>query len=186
MAFRSWAARCVAVVAVVLGTAASALAHPVVLKGIRAVDQHGQALRAPRLAGHPVLLHFVFTGCSTSCPTQLAELADVHRALPAAVRSKLRFVSVTVDPLTDTPKALADHARRFGADQDGWIFLTGKPGDLAPLYERMGVFDPGKPAALPEDHRTSLYLYGADGRLLQRFRGVPVDRARLIAELARL
>jgi protein SCO1 len=181
---RLLASRCAVVVAWAAASLASA--QPVVLEGIRGIDQHGRLLSAPRLAGHPVLLHFVFTGCSTSCPTQLAELAEVHRSLPAAARSRLRFVSVSVDPLTDTPQALATFARRFGADREGWIFLTGKPGSLEPLYERMRVFDPGKPAALPEDHRTSLYLYGADGRLLQRFRGVPVDRARLIAELARL
>lgn len=185
MGFVSSALRCAAagVLACVAGTAS---AQPVVLEGIRGVDQSGRAVRLQALSGRPVLLHFVFTGCSTSCPTQLAELADVHRALPAESRARVRFVSVSVDPLNDTPKALADFAQRVGANQPGWTFITGRPEHLAPLYERLRVFDSAAAAPSAADHRTSLYLYGADGRLLQRFRGVPVDRPRLIAELSRL
>jgi protein SCO1/2 len=112
-----------------LGRAAlhPAAAQPAVLDGIRGVDQQGRPLEARRLAGHPVLLHFVFAGCTSSCPTQLLELAELHRGLPEAARRRIRFVSVTVDPLSDTPQALAALARRMGADREGWTFLSGRP-----------------------------------------------------------
>jgi protein SCO1 len=166
--------------------AGPALAQPAVLAGVQGVDQRGKPFAAAQLAGRPVLMHFVFTGCSSTCPTQLRDLAAVREALPPAVRSRLQWLSVSVDPLADTPAALAAFAQRMGAQQPGWRFLTGKPAALAPLYDRMQVFDPGASAPGPDDHRTQLYLYAADGRLLQRFRGVPVDRPRLIAELSRL
>ena len=34
-------------------------------------------------------------------------------------------------------------------------------------------------------HETALYLFDRDGRLLQRYVGAPVDRQRLVTELAR-
>jgi protein SCO1/2 len=74
----------------------------------------------------------------------------------------------------------------MGAERAGWRFITGTPAGLEPLYQRMQVFDTRVGAPTAADHRTSIYLYAADGRLLQRFRGVPVDRARLLAELSRL
>jgi len=159
--------------------AGSAFAQPAPLKDLSLVDHRAQPLGAAQLAGHPTLLHFVFTTCSTSCPLQVAELAQVRQALPADVRAKVRFVSVTVDPLQDTPASLAAFAKKLDADRPGWHFVTG-PG-AHPLAERMQVLDAKRPQ--PADHRTSLYLYDAQGALKQRYAGQPVDRARLVAEI---
>jgi hypothetical protein len=41
-------------------------------------------------------------------------------------------------------------------------------------------------AARPEDHRTSIWLFDARGDLVQRYAGVPVDRARLAREITQL
>jgi cytochrome oxidase Cu insertion factor (SCO1/SenC/PrrC family) len=166
--------------------AAGACAQPAVLAGVRGLDHHGKPFEPYQLAGKAVLMHFVFTGCGSTCPTQVHELAAVYAALPPAARAKLVFLSVSVDPMADTPAALTKFAQRAGAFQPGWRFVTGQPKALAPLYERLQVFDPAAQAPGPDDHRTQLYLYAADGRLLQRFRGVPVDGKRLLAELSRL
>lgn len=172
--------------ALATGCCAGAVAQPAPLQGVRGTDHRGQAFQPAQLAGRPVLMHFVYTGCGTTCPTQVAELAALHDALPEPTRRKVQFLSITVDPLADTPPALAAYARRMGSERAGWRFVTGTMASLSPLYERMQVFDPRAASRDVADHRTSLYLYGADGRLLQRFRGVPVDRERLVAELSRL
>lgn len=166
--------------------AAAAAAQPLPLRGLALTDHHQQPLRAAALAQRPVLLGFVFAGCSSTCPLQVKELAALHDALPAAARAQVRFVSVTVDPLGDTPQALAAFARRMGAERSGWAFATGAPNTVATLLERMQTFPAGAGQPRLEDHRTSLYLFAADGQLLQRFRGVPVDRPRLAAEITRL
>lgn len=166
-----------AIAAAVLGCTA-ATAQPVPLKDLPLIDHRAQAL-APALRQRPTLLHFVYTTCSTACPVVVHELAQLHRDLPDDVRRAVRFVSVTVDPLQDTPDSLAAYARRLGADRPGWHFVTG-PGAHT-LAERLAVFAPERSALA--DHRTSLYLYDARGALLQRYGAMPVDRARLVAEL---
>ena len=165
---------------------ACAWAQPLPLRGLALTDQHQQPLRAAALAQRPVLLSFVFAGCSSTCPLQVKELAALHDELPASARAQVRFVSVTVDPLSDTPQALAAFAQRLGAERTGWAFATGKPEAVHTLLDRMQTFAQVKGTPRPEDHRTSLYLFAADGQLLQRFRGVPVDRPRLVAEISRL
>lgn len=202
----------------------AAWAQPAALAGLRLVDHRQQALTAAQLAGRPVLLHFVFTGCSATCPLQVQQLRAVQAALAPAVRRQVQFVSVTVDPVADTPQALAAFARRQQADQPGWRFVTGAPDQVLAVADRMQVFArpqppaagattaaqplPAKatptptptpapapapntaarpaPAPAPEDHRSAVYLFAADGRLLQRFRGTPVDQVRLADELTRL
>ena len=171
--------------------AAPAWAQPAALAGLRLVDHRQQALTAAQLAGRPVLLHFVFTGCSATCPLQVQQLRTVHASLAPAVRSAVHFVSVSVDPVADTPQALAEFARRQQADRPGWRFVTGAPAQVLAVAERMQVFArpqvaPAQAAPRPEDHRSAVYLFAADGRLLQRFRGTPVDALRLVDEITRL
>lgn len=166
--------------------ALTARAQPAVLKGVELRDQRGQAVDASSLQRRPVLLNFVFTGCSSTCPVQVHELAELHRALPDEVRTTVRFLSITVDPVHDTPQSLSAFARRMGADLPGWRFATGAPAQIEALTARMQAFDPRRGPAQPQDHRTSLYLFDASGALVQRFAGVPVDRIRLADELSRL
>jgi protein SCO1/2 len=170
-----------------LACAGPAIAQPVPLKDRALVDQRGQALQVSQMAGRPVLLHFVFTACSSTCPVQVHELATLQDSLPAEARSRLRIVSVTVDPLSDTPKQMLAFAQRMGAaDRPGWFFSTGKPDQVERLIDRMQALGPAGQRRPVEDHRTSLFLFGADGNLVQRFRGTPVDRARLNDEITRL
>lgn len=166
--------------------ALGAQAQPAALQGLKLVDQQRQPLTAATVQRQVVLLHFVFTTCSSTCPLQVRDLAEVHAALPDDVRRQLRFVSVSVDPLQDTPASLAAFAKRLGADRPGWHFVTGAPAQVEQLIDRMQVMDARKPNPKPEDHRTSLYLFNAAGTLVQRYGGVPVDRPRLVAEITQV
>lgn len=163
-----------------------AAAQPAPLQGLQLQDHRGLALAPAQLAGRPVLLHFVFAGCSRVCPLQLQELRQLHEALPPAVRARVVFLSATVDPLSDTPQALAAFAQRQGVDRPGWRFISGAPAQVQQLLDRLQIFDPRAATPQPEDHRNAIYLYTPSGQLLQRFRGEPVDRARLADELGRL
>jgi protein SCO1 len=162
-------------------------AQPVALADVRLQDHRGKTLAARDLGDRLVLLNFVFTQCSTSCPLQVRELAALYDQFTPAVRARLRFVSISVDPLSDTPATLAAFARRMDAERAGWHFATGSPTEVGRLLDRMQVFNPAKgTAARAEDHRTSLYLFGPDGQLVQRYAGVPVDASRLTDEISRL
>lgn len=163
-----------------------ALAHaqPAPLQGLALVDQHQRALAGAALRGRPVLLHFVYTTCSTSCPLQVHALSQVHAALPEDVRERVRFVSVTVDPLQDTPATLAAFAKKLDAERPGWHFATGAAAQVYQLADRLQAQDARR--RRPEDHRTALYLYDAAGTLMQRYSGVPVDQPRLVAELTQI
>jgi protein SCO1/2 len=46
-------------------------------------------------------------------------------------------VSISIDPVTDTPEKLKEYAEAFQAGP-GWSFLTGKPEDMEAIRYKLG------------------------------------------------
>ena len=119
------------------------------------VTQHGERVRfyTDVLRGKTVLIHFIFTQCTDSCPTQTARVAAVQSLLSDAASRGIAFVSISVDPEHDTPHALDEYASRFGA-RPGWTFLTGNKTDVDDVLRRVGQLAPTREA------HTTLFLLG--------------------------
>ena len=102
------------------------------------VDASGSAvsLRAFLDTPDPVVLNFVFTTCTTICPVMTATFAHMRRELGDA-GSRLRLVSISIDPDYDRPAVLREYAARFGA---GWTFLTGDGPDVELALRAFGVY----------------------------------------------
>jgi protein SCO1/2 len=48
-------------------------------------------------------------------------------------------VTVSFDPITDTPPVLKEHAKKLGADTKRWTFLTGDRDEIDRFAMRFGV-----------------------------------------------
>ena len=155
-------------------------------EGAMLQDQEGRPFRPTALAGKAILYNFVFTGCSTVCPMQTRVLAEVQKHLAPDVLDRVHFVSVSLDPLSDSPKVLKAFALRMGADLKHWSFVTGRPADIERVADQLRLFRATPDARRPDDHATSLWLADREGRLIQRYPGSPPDRARLVSELTQL
>lgn len=154
--------------------------------GTRLLDQESRRFDPASLAGRVVLFNFVYTGCSSTCPVQTRALAELQQKLPSAVRRQVRFVSIALDPLTDTPQMLKVYALRMGADLSRWSFLSGQPEDVEMLSSRLRLFRSDAVPRKLDEHNTHLWLVDRRGRLVQRYSGNPPDEARLLRDLAAL
>lgn len=153
-------------------------------------SQHDKTFNIAQLNQKITLFNFIYTQCSTVCPVQTKALSEVLDALPAKVKSHVVFVSVSLDPLHDTPQKLKAFAARMHAEDNHWAFITGNPADIATLSERLKLFgtDPKKltQAVRPNDHTTHLWLMDKQGRLMMRYMGNPVDKARIAQDIIQL
>jgi len=102
-------------------------------------DQSGrqQRLYSDLLKGKVVVITSFFTACVNSCPIVNATLSDLQSQLGDRLGSEVRFLSITSDPVLDTPEVLADYARRFAA-QEGWLFLTGDESNVDLANYKLG------------------------------------------------
>jgi protein SCO1/2 len=80
------------------------------------------------LRGKVWVADFIFTSCPDVCPVLQTHMAEVQAHY--AKEDRVRLVSFSVDPGTDTPPVLAAYGARFGADPAKWLHLTGPIGDI--------------------------------------------------------
>ena len=73
--------------------------------------------------GRPVLLNFIFTTCSSTCPLTSRTLEEFQHKLGSEA-ARVHLMSISIDPEQDTPARLADYARKFHAGP-GWQYYTG-------------------------------------------------------------
>ena len=91
--------------------------------------------------GKTVLLNFFLITCKEGrCPIAMANIRKVQELLGDRVGKDVFFLSITLQPEFDSPKALKAYAEGLDA-QPGWTFLTGKPADIETLRRGLGFVD---------------------------------------------
>jgi protein SCO1/2 len=139
------------------------------LPGAVMVTQDGDQvnLAADIVGDRIVVVDFVYTTCTTVCPVLSAIFAQVQQKLGDRVGDDVIMVSISVDPLRDTPARMKSYASKLGAGE-GWVWLTGQKQTVTKVLEEFGAYTPNF-----EDH-PSMILVG-DGKTGQwaRYLGFP-------------
>ena len=148
----------------------SSAAAPSVLTDTKLVDQNGNTVELSSLKGKPMLVDFIYTSCPGPCLMETAKFANVALRLGNDLGSKVTLVSITVDPEHDGPKQLLNYSRQQGADEKGWIFLTGGPGDIDQALAGFKLSRQIEPDG-SVGHLVDMMLIGPDGRLVREYNG---------------
>jgi len=106
---------------------------------IEVYDQTGKRLKfyTDLVKGRTVAINFVFTTCTTICPPLTATFRRVQQQLAADGAGQVQLISISVDPVVDTPERLRDYAAKFKA-APGWTFVTGDKLDIDSLLRALG------------------------------------------------
>ena len=147
--------------------------------------QDSAPLALSDLRGKVVLLTFIYTSCTDTCPLLTGKLAGLQEKLGADFGSRAHFLSVTTDPERDTPDVLREYAGRFRADPTGWAFLTGTPDEVAAVTGAYGIFVRRTPRG-EVDHSFLTSLVDRSGTLRVQYLGTRFDPEELLADLRAL
>jgi cytochrome oxidase Cu insertion factor (SCO1/SenC/PrrC family) len=122
-------------------------------------DQDGKPVRfySDLVRGKTVMINFIFTSCTTICPSMGATFGKLQQLLGDRAGRDVQLISVSVDPATDSPPRLKEWGKKFGAGP-GWTLVTGERETVVQLLKALGVYTPNL-----NDH-TPLVLAGNDSR----------------------
>lgn len=151
------------------------------------LDTGGRRIRLTDDRERVVLIAFIYTGCTTACPTLSLRMSWIQRQLLARGIDgrRVRFYSITVDPERDSPEVLARYARSFVREQDAWRFLRESPERLRPV---LAAYDEWT-RVLPDgeiDHPARLYLIDGRTRIREIYSLAFFNEEQALADIAAL
>jgi len=142
---------------------------------------YARALSLPDIDGKPrtladfkgkvTAIFFGYTQCPDACPTTMAELAQVRKAL-GPDGDKLQGVFVSLDPERDTPAILKSYMASF---DPSFIALRGTPEQTKAAADEFKIFYakvPGKvEGSYTLDHTAGTFVIDTQGnvRLFERY-----------------
>ena len=154
------------------------------------VDQDGRKRSFAAFKGSPIVVTFIYTKCPlpTFCPLMDRHFATLQKTLKEdEALDKVRLVTVSFDPTTDTPPVLKAHAKTLGADLKRWTFLTGDRDVIDQFAARFGV-SVARAMNDPRDitHNLRTAIVGADGALVKVYTGNEWTPEQILADLRSL
>jgi protein SCO1/2 len=150
-------------------------------------ERAGTPFTRDDVRGKVWIVDFVFTRCPDVCPALTARMRELQKTL-ARDAAPVELVSITVDPVHDTPEVLRDYAAVHGA-APGWRFATGPRDAIATLLKdgfHVAFADDG-PETGPITHSDRFVLVDGRARIRGYYHGGDADDvARLAADARRL
>ncbi len=141
-------------------------------------DSNEDVVALDDLKGKIWVANLFFTSCAGPCPVMMNEVAKLVPNYPQD--SNVHFVSISVDPDTDTSAHLANYAKRFKVNTETWHFLTGPIEQVNTLsYDGFKVGSVDDPVI----HSTKFILVDTRGIIRGYFDGFGDSAAEGIADL---
>jgi protein SCO1/2 len=130
-------------------------------------DQADRPFHLAATRGKVLLVSFVFTTCTGSCPATTQRLSLVSRELDKrglTRQGNVHLLSISLDAARDTPEVLRKYMQLHEIEPAHWTFVTGAPEALARVHAGWGMW--ARPTANGQlDHPSRVFLVDARGRL---------------------
>lgn len=94
------------------------------------LNESGSTVSMVTNKGTVGIYNFIFTTCAGICPMMTQRMRELTPQFES--RAPIRFYSLSVDPVTDTPAVLAAYASKVRNDSR-WTFLTGERDEVVRL-----------------------------------------------------
>ena len=152
-------------------------------------DLNGETVTEARFDGKVRLTSFIFTRCPDICPATTANMVLLQSELQkqGLFGKDVEFVSITFDPVNDTPEVLQQYAERMGIDQSGWTLLRGGEEEVKGLASKYDFSIVRIEDGLFAHSVTSLLLIDGKQRVRDIYKmGEEMDNEQILSDIKRL
>jgi protein SCO1 len=142
--------------------------HPIEVPSVTLETQSGARIDIANLRGKWLLVDFVYTRCPTYCVALGSEFAQLQDQLAGRLgKDAVELVSISFDPVHDTPRELASYLQRAHSRGAGWV--AARPvdsGGLDALERAFGitVISDGLGGYT---HNAAIHVVDPQGRLIE-------------------
>ncbi len=155
-------------------------------------NQDGAEIHLRQYRGRALLVTFIYTRCPLPdyCPRMSSNFARIHEAVlrNEALSARVHLLTVSFDPVNDTPAVLSKYGRERAGDRgersfELWEFATGTADEVKAITGYFGLtYYPEKNQIV---HSLRTALIAPDGKLVRLWRGNEWTPDDVLAELRR-
>ncbi len=129
-------------------------------------ERNGATVTNTNLQGKIWVAHFFYSKCGSECKVLGRRMESIQKLTEGD--DDVMLVSMSVDPVNDTPEYLRYYADEFNASEDRWLFLTG---DKIALYNLIidSFLLPAAPELLSRDDFPRNFIHSEKFAVVDRF-----------------
>jgi len=151
----------------------------------RFIDSNNREVKLADLRGKPLVVNFIYTGCSQVCPATTQFLAGaVKEAERALGPGAFRVATIGFNVPVDDPASMRAFARKFALDSPNWLFLTPEANEVAALAAELGFRYEATAAGF--DHLLQVSILDREGRVYRQVYGDAFDAPLFVGPLLQL
>ena len=133
-------------------------------------DADGRRVRISDFRDKPLLVSFVYTGCSQVCPTTTRFLDEaVRQAARDLGDGAFNVATIGFNLPFDNPAAMKQFAKQQGIDRANWKFLSPDSGSVEKLTGDLGFAYAATAGGF--DHVAQITVIGPGGRVVRQLYG---------------
>jgi protein SCO1/2 len=154
------------------------------------VNQNGKPISLSQYRGKALILTFIYTRCPFPdfCPRVSGEFAEMDHKLAgnSELYRQTHLLSISFDPVEDTPKALRDYGSTYLGSKPGrfdhWEFAVPPAAELPRIAAYFALAYSNQGGTLT--HSLSTAVIGPDGRIFRWYHGNDWTSSDLIKDAA--
>ena len=146
------------------------------------INQNGKTITQKDYEGKIYVADFFFTTCGSICPKMTANLSDIQKAF--ANNPKVKLLSHTVFPETDSVSVLKAYAKKHNVDDTKWNLVTGDKKEIYTMARKSYLaVKLGKPSELYDMvHTENFVLVDAKKRVRGFYDGTNKEEMKRLIE----
>ncbi len=144
--------------------------------------QDNEEIELKDLRGNVLVMVMIYTSCKAACPRLIADMRNIEKQVPKEDLDRVKFIMVSIDPETDTPRRLKEFSEENLMTDDHWMFLRGTSEDtrefaavLAVSYKKISPID--------FSHSNIISVFDEEGVLVHQQEGLGVDNEETVSAI---
>lgn len=144
--------------------------------------QNNKTIELIDLKGDILVVVMIYTSCKAACPRLVADMRNIHAKVDD---NSIKYVLVSIDPETDTPKRLKEFAIENKMDNEQWIFLQGTVDDVREFSNVLAV-KYKKISPIDFSHSNIISVFDKNGVLHYQQEGLGVNNKEIVTKIIEL
>ncbi|WP_394974643.1 SCO family protein [uncultured Croceitalea sp.] len=147
--------------------------------------QENKTITFQDLEKNTLVMVMMFTSCKLSCPRLVSDIRAIEEEVSETVKKNIKYILISIDPETDTPKVLKDFAIQNDLVGNQWLLLHGQEKDIREFANVVAV-SYKEISPINFSHSNIISVFDKKGELKYQQEGFGNKNTEIVKQIIRL